>query len=150
MEQAEKRSYEIGFMARDEAGVAVLVNALKSHGGEIVLEGPVEQVPLAYKIKKQAQAHFGYLHFTMDPAQTAVLSDVLERAEGVLRFLITTPPFIKQKPRPMMPPDAAWSSSSPRRAAEAAAQPEKKPAAPQLPLSNEALEKKIEEILQQS
>ncbi|MFH1246620.1 MAG: 30S ribosomal protein S6 [Candidatus Liptonbacteria bacterium] len=146
MEQAEKRSYEIGFVTRDAEAISALLESLKRYGAEITLEGPIEQIPLAYKIKKQTQAQFGYVHFLMDPAQIAVVNDELERAEGVLRFLIITPPFMKQKSR-MMPQDMNRPAVPHRAAAETLA--EKKPA-PVSPLSNEALEKKIEEILQQS
>lgn len=138
----DKKAYEIGFMARDEKGASEIVERVKAHGGEILLEGPVEQVSLAYKIKKQAQAHFGYLHFAMEPANVKVFSDELQRVPNVLRFLVVTPPFEKQKPR-QMPVEREYAASRPR--AE-----ERKTVAAPLPLSNEALEKKIEEILQQS
>lgn len=146
MEQAEKKVYEIGFMARNEKGVAEVVEHVKKHGGEVVLEGAVEEMALSYPIKKQSQAHFGYLHFSADPAEIKPLNDELERVTDVLRFLIITPPFEKQKPR-TMPPDRVRPGQSPRPQQMPIA--EKKPVAP-LPLSNEALEKKIEEILQQS
>ena len=173
MEQVEKRSYEIGFMARDEKGLAAVLDRVKAHGGEITLEGPVDEVALAYEIKKQKQARFGYLHASLDPSEIAVLNQELERAESILRFLIMTPPFIKPAPRQM--PDgrsahaggsAASSSPAPfssvggisRRAGDArysgsgdvATPTTGRQPLPPAPLSNEALEKKIEEILKEA
>ncbi len=146
----EKKTYELAFMARDEKGIGDLTSRIKDAGGEVVLEGPVEQMQLAYPIKKQTQGHFGYLHVKLDADKVNPLMEGLEHAQGILRALIITPVVGKQKPRQMPMGDKARSTTPGTSARPMAA--EKKPAAPAAPapLSNEALEKKIEEILQQS
>lgn len=142
METNEKKTYEIGFIAKDEKGIHELMDRLKAHGAEILLEGPVEHISLAYEIKKEKEANLGFLHFSAEAASIKPLSDELKRSESILRFLITTPPYIKPKPR-QMPPDRAKSSQKQTPVAtDRVAAPEH--------LSNEALEKKIEEILQES
>jgi ribosomal protein S6 len=161
MEQAEKRSYEIGFMARDEKGVAAVLERVKAHGGEITLEGPVEEMALAYPIKKQTQARFGFIHATMVPAEIPVLNQELERTDSVLRFLIMTPPFIKPAPRQIPEGRMRDGSASVSGASSASSAPmssgttRREESAPRTasapaPLSNEALEKKIEEILKEA
>lgn len=145
----EKKTYELAFMARDEKGIGELTSRIKEAGGEIVLEGTVEQMQLAYPIKKQTQAHFGYVHVKLDADKVNPLMEGLEHAQGILRSLIIYPIVGKQKPRQMPMGDKSYSTTPTASARPAA---EKKPVAPTAPapLSNEALEKKIEEILQQS
>ncbi|MEY4731178.1 MAG: hypothetical protein RL681_124 [Candidatus Parcubacteria bacterium] len=136
----EPRIYEIGFLAVDEEGARAVLEALKRRGAEIVLEGPVERITLAYPIKHQPSAYFGYMHFRVAPDAIRAIQDDTQGHASVLRVLIVTPPLLKPKPR--------WEGSKihPRTSAGAAPQTQEAPKGP-LPLSNEALEKQIEEIL---
>lgn len=137
MDQKDKKEYEVGFLVREESKAREVVDAVKAAGGEVTLEGPVNRIRLAYQIDKQTEALFGFTQFMMDPAAAKALEKALTMNPDVLRFLILTPPPLKEKPR------------KPR---EAMPRPASKPypsRAPEAPtLSNEALEKKIEEILQ--
>lgn len=135
-----KKDYEISFLCREEKGPEEVLRLVKRSGGEVATEGPVERIALAYKIEKESSAYFGFFHFSFSPSDMKALEHDLTTSPAVLRYLIITPPFVKAKskgtgkPRPQAPTsDFA---------------PEKKQV-PTLPLSNEALEKKIEEILQQ-
>lgn len=137
--ETNKKDYEISFLCKEEGGPDELRKFIIRSGGEVLLEGPVERIALAYKIKKEAAAYFGYFHFSMEPAAVKAMESDLNTSAFVLRYLIITPPFVKPKPRGTGRPKA---QGAPVQAAE------KKPVEG-LPLSNEALEKKIEEILQQ-
>ncbi len=136
------KNYEIAFLAKDEKGAEGVLSTLKGRGAEILLEGPVEKITLAYKIKREMSAYFGYMHFRMPKADVAVIRKDLATHPFILRSLIVTPPFEKQKPLWEGRPRAKF-------AAPPVAAPQITPESPQssLPLSNEALEKKIEEIL---
>jgi len=135
------KEYEIAFLLRDEKGLDLVREAVRRGEGEMILENPGERIALAYKIEKESAAHFGYFHFRMDPARLADLRRDLDARSEILRFLIITPPFVKTKPRsPFKPKTAPGPEGEDRR-------PSAPP--PAMPLSNEALEKKIEEILQQ-
>jgi ribosomal protein S6 len=136
-----KKDYEISFLTKEESSPDEVRKLLLRSGAEILLEGPVEKIALAYKIEKESSAYFGFFHFSFAPGAMPELQHELTTSPFVLRFLVITPPFVKAKPRPMGKPMKA-------KAPEAAVPTEKK-AVPSLPLSNEALEKKIEEILQQ-
>lgn len=138
-EDIQTKEYEISFLGQDEAGKDAVLNLLRREGGEVVLEGPVEKIALAYDIEKHSSAYFGYFHFRLSPDRLPALQNDLGTENAVLRFLIVTPPFAKTKPRSLGRPKTVSSSGS----APA------KPAPESLPLSNEALEKRIEEILQQ-
>lgn len=141
METEGKKQYETAFLLKEESGVHDVVKSLKTRSAEIIFEGPVEKIDLAYKIKKESSAYFGYLHFEAAPEDVKSLNDDLRNKDSVLRFLIVTPPFVKSKARP-----------SPRMILKTPAEPriEKRRQPAPLPLlSNEALEKRIEEILQE-
>ncbi len=74
-------------------------NLLKDMGLEIISEGGVTEMRLAYPIKKETRANFGYLHFGAEPRAANSLRDSLQLNTNVLRFLIVTPPFIKIQSR---------------------------------------------------
>ncbi len=137
-EDIQTKEYEISFLAQDEAGKDAVLSLLRREGGEVLMEGPVEKIALAYDIEKNSSAYFGYMHFRLTPDKLPALQKDLGTENAVLRFLIVTPPFAKTKPRgPGRPKTVPSSGSAPM-----------KPLPEAMPLSNEALEKKIEEILQ--
>ncbi len=140
-QELKKRKYEIGFMLKTE-DKSVVSQSLTNRGFALLTENPLEKIQLAYPIRKESYAYFGYSHFEGDPAAIKNLKDDLKLNPEILRYLIITPPFIK-KP--------AWRKPvSDRMLEETRFTP---PAVKQdLPaessiLTNEALEKKIEEIL---
>lgn len=137
MDQIEKKEYELSFLTKEETGPQEIVKLIKRFEGEITSEGSVEKIALAYKINHESAAYFGYVHMAMLPENVKPLDHELSVNPQVLRFMIITPPFVKGKPRPLMKPGA-------KSAPEAKADKKKAEA----PLTNEALEKKIEEILQ--
>lgn len=134
MESEDKKKYEISFLIRDEAETPELLKILKQHGAEILFEGHLRKINLAYKIRKEASAYFGYLHFSAAPGAIAGLEEALRTKVSILRYLIVTPPFARMKSQQRERPREAAPASPAQLSA--------------MPLSNEALEKKIEEILQ--
>ena len=138
-EKADPKEFEISYLLKDEGGASDVLKLLKQHDFVVDHENPVKKIALAYKIKKETSAYFGFAHFKGDPAEIKSLDHNLTSSQQVLRFLIITPPFsttkvVSQKPRPV-------------KAVKPKTETEERPAA-NAPLSNEALEKKIEEILQ--
>ncbi len=132
----EIKEYEIAFLARDEKEIGGILGIIARFGAETVFHGPVEKISLAYPIKKETSANFGYLHFTLDSQKIASLARELRMNPTIIRFLIVSPPFVKIK---------AKIIQNIKRAPQPAVERKIEP----LPLSNEALEKKIEEILQE-
>lgn len=138
--EIKKRKYELAFVIKSE-GFAVIAKLLASGGFTVLTENPLEKIQLAYPIKKENYAYFGYCHLEGEPAAIKNLRTDLKLNSEVLRYLIITPPFIK-KP--------AWRKSEPTNSPEETKfnppanrqSPSTEPA-----LTNEALEKKIEEIL---
>jgi ribosomal protein S6 len=140
MEEHDTKEYEISFLFTDEGAFSDVLAAVKNHGAEVTFEGPPKRVALAYPIKKEAHAFFGYCHARLLPERLGALKKELELHPAVARVLMTTPPLKK----------AERFAPSPER--EAGALASREPPTPKrreaLPLSNEELEKKIGEILQ--
>lgn len=142
LETNESKEYEISFLTREESETAELRSLIGSKGAEITFEGTVRKIALAYPIKRSLEAFFGFFHVRSSPDQVRAVDEALRMHPAVLRHLIITPPFVRLKPKgPSVP---RLSREAPRRAVrgETTARPAVSP------LSNEALEKKIEEILQ--
>lgn len=131
--EIEKRKYEIGFVLKTE-DASVISQSLKNRGFVILSENPLTKIRLAYTIKKENFAYFGYVHFEGEPAAIKNLRTDLKLNPEVLRYLIITRPFGEKEIKKSEPAESA----EPR---------EKLFLSPESVLTNEALEKKIEEIL---
>ncbi|MCL4405284.1 MAG: 30S ribosomal protein S6 [Patescibacteria group bacterium] len=128
------KSYEISFLLKSEVDAAVLVKKLSDLGAEISKEGPIEHINLAYPIKRETSAYFGYMNFNAEPGVVKSINDALELETKILRFLIITPPIEKMVPRRN---DYYRQAEQTTEAAKAKVEP----------LSNAELEEKLEEIL---
>jgi len=140
MEPADKKDYEIGFLAKTEEAAREVLKLIHQHQGEISSEGPLRRISLAYPIEKETHAHFGFLYVKLPPLSAKTLEHDLGTSQAVLRFLLVKLPSQKAVLAAAAKPRVARPGGPSARPA-----PETKP---QFPLSNEALEKKIEEILQ--
>lgn len=139
-EDKVKREYEIGFLVRSEEQGQEVVKVLHRYQAEITQEGQVAKIRLAYAIKKEMNVYFGFLWFVAEPDAVAKIEEDLRLNKEVLRFLIVTPPTKR---------------TAKEKGPEAKVRPEKPssplPVAAEMPsskeLTNEDLEKKLEEIL---
>lgn len=134
----DKKSYEASFVSATEEGAKKFAEALKSAGAELVSGTPLTRIQLAYPIEKKEEAYFGCINFNVEPQEIAQLEKQLRVQPPVLRFLIITPPFLKQKERRQYVPKRKTSPTS-------FPAVERKQVSH---LSNEALEKQLKEILQ--
>ena len=132
--QTEKNKYEISFLAPTEEGAGIVLKHLNQVGAEINGEQQLEQMSLAYPIKKHNSAYFGCIHFALDPEEVTVLRDTLKFEENILRYTIVTPPFIKVE---------ETQPRGPRVAQEMVI--ERAPSTPET-VSNKDLEARLEEI----
>jgi len=140
--ESNKKDYEISFLAKEESGLSEVQKTLVRAGAEVTMTGPLERIVLAYKIEGEVSAYFGFFHFASEPANIKDIEHDLTANSTVLRSLIVTPPFVKTRSRGLGP-----KPKGPVPTEET--QPERQAPVASGPLSNEALEKKIEEILQQ-
>lgn len=142
MEKQEgKRTYEIAYLLHFEEEGAEIMSALKQVEAEIVKEGQLSHIKLAYPIKKEKSAYFGYLNFSVEPSQIEKLTSLLQLNSKVLRFLIVTP-FSQRgegSVRREEMKDVLRTEARPPQKQRSVVETQV--------LSNEALEEKLEEIL---
>ncbi len=139
--EIEKRFYELGFLMREERE-SLVKEILVKNNVEFVEEGKLVKVKLAYPIKKLNQAFFGYFRFASHPDKIDLIDKELKLIPEVIRFILIKLPkvvfrnFFKKEEPDLKKPKIEISLE------------EKKKTFPSSILTNEALEKKIEEILQ--
>ncbi|MEI6479228.1 MAG: 30S ribosomal protein S6 [bacterium] len=132
-----KNRYELSFVTQSEEATSVKA-LLAKNNAQIVNERPISKIQLAYKINKQGYGFTGTTEFWANAESVVSLRKDLQLEKDVLRGII-----IKLKEIKIGEVGVEEKSS------------EKTPSGPQRirnmfsgVLSNEALEKKIEEILQ--
>lgn len=130
--------YEVAFLVRTEADVASVAALLTQHGAEVVSEGPVRQLQLAYPIAKLNEAYFGYVQARMTPAAAKQMEQDVRVMPAIARMMIVVADVPKQqKPREQRPVEGAEGHAARRPAGRTIPAPT---------LSNEELEKALEEI----
>ena len=152
MEEKDKKEYELGVLVATEDDLAPVMALVREHNGEPSTEPRTKKLALAYEIKKHKDAVFSYWNFKALTADAKELEKALNTKAEVIRSLMIaspapmmTPADHERIPAAMMGPDRRRTRTM--RPATGTSTADAKPSAPK-PLSNEALEKKIEEILQ--
>ncbi len=134
----EKKNYEVGFISGSENTKTEVAKTIKDLEGEITIEGEPLKIRLAYPIKKQSSAVFCYLQFILKPENLIAFKKTIKLNPLILRFLIVKltegekRAVVKDKERILRPRFSPVAPSAPKTVNA---------------LSNEELEKKIEEIL---
>ncbi len=136
-DQKESKLYEVGFLIKAEEAAQSVLGLLKQHGAEIASEGALKKLTLAYPIKKTVAGFFGYIQFRLSPDSINALQHDMRMNPSVLRCIFVMATVLR-------PDDSRSGAPRMRRPRPAMSEQPKKPET----LSNEAIEKKIEEILQ--
>jgi ribosomal protein S6 len=152
-EDKDKKEYELALLLRNEDNLAGVLALVTQHNGEGVSEPRAKRLQLAYEIKKLNEAVFVYFTFKMFADELKALEGELNVHPNVLRSMVIASPAPAERAPAAMPYERRSSgsrsssgSSASRSAAPSAPASEPRPASSR-PLSNEALEKTIEEIL---
>ncbi|MBI2035764.1 MAG: 30S ribosomal protein S6 [Candidatus Liptonbacteria bacterium] len=145
MSESEKQ-YELSLMLQTEEIYPEVLNLLKNNGASALHENALARFKLAYQIKKQTAGVFTYLVFEMAPDKVSAINRELEVLNGVLRFLIITPPIKQRVDRGMRGPrDLKPRTERPKREITTERKEPRRESGEAI--SNELLEKKLEEIL---
>ncbi len=148
-EEKDKKEYELALLLNSEDDLAGIIKLVGTHSADGLSEPRAKRLQLAYEIKKHTEAVFVYFTFKMFGNDMKELEHELNAHADVLRFMvIASPAPAERTATSAMPQREERRPRSNSYAAPAAAPTEVPKAAPSRPLSNEALEKKIEEILQ--
>jgi ribosomal protein S6 len=145
MEDTEKiqKEYEIGVLVRREEDLATVKSFMERHRAACAADFQAKKIALAYPIKKETDAFFAFCRFSAEPADVKQLERDLLTEPTVLRSLILVP--FKMSHREAVGLSKKHSKSRSHPASVATPAPSSAPFVQTL--SNEALEKKIEEML---
>jgi ribosomal protein S6 len=150
MDEEDPKNYELAILVKSEDQLPEIAAFLGQHEATVAGEPRVRKIALAYPVKKETEAIFASYLFSAVPSQAKKLEKDLSVRQDVLRSMIiiaipvedtrTTSSegssFAPRRPRPTgRPPEVAPVPVAPR------------PVSAPAHLSNEALEKRIEEIL---
>lgn len=143
-----KKEYEISYLVREEGDRQELVKLLNSYKAEILNEGKISKITLAYPIKKEKSAYFGFFVFAVEPEMIKEVKEKLKLNNKVLRSLIITPPIEQREKRVIIKLGESIRPAKPKKQPvfEEEQLKIKKEEAPPM-IDNELLEKKLEEIL---
>ncbi len=155
----ELKNYEISFLLNSENTYQELIQALKNCQFSIIDEGSISKIKLAYPTKKENFAYFGCLRFSGHPHDVKNLNSQLKTNPKILRFLIIHQSIISAGGGPALSGKESERGSngqssltqakrlSERQKIQGALSQEAERISKPRVLSNEALEKKLEEIL---
>ncbi len=93
----ENKIYEISFLTKTEDDRREIEQAIKKYQMSIIEAGQWARIKLAYPIKKENFAYFGYLIFSGEPQSAKSLSNEFKNSPGILRFLIISNPVLNKK-----------------------------------------------------
>lgn len=153
--------YEIGYLLKpglNEEAVLEFAEKLKTEiagkNGIVITEGRAKKETLAYPVKKETLAFFGWLKFSFSNADSSPIKEIkafLNKQNDILRFLIIKTSKEEQA-KPALP--RYFLSKTPK---EKAALPEEKPeektkeksrpTPEETKIKEEEIDKKIEELL---
>ena len=139
----EIKNYEIGFLVREELHREDVIKILKNHHFSVIQDGRTLKTKLSYLIKKESFVFFIYLYFSGDPKNIKELDKELKMNSKILRFLIIASSILPIEKEAIVRPER---EELPERQ-EPAPRYVKREIKKTESLSNEALEKKLEEIL---
>lgn len=95
----DTKVYEFAFLLNgrlSETDAAALFDKLENifsdFGAKTIKKSNLERKPLAYPIKKEGEAYFGYFHLELDPEKVAEIKEKFRYENGILRHLCLTPP----------------------------------------------------------
>ncbi len=146
----EIKNYEIGFLLKSEEDRKIIFSVIESAGFNLLNEGLISNVKLAYPIKKQNFAQFGYVYFSAEPDKIEEFKKDLSMAPAVLRFTVFADPVIKIKEDEARAEKKYFESEKHVNIQEAQPVKERRQTVKSQKvetLTNEDLERKLEEIL---
>jgi small subunit ribosomal protein S6 len=131
----KEREYEISFWLKNESDLEKVKSILADFNCQLTYAGELRRMQMAYPIKKETAGFFGFLHFQADPSIIGDLRKELQVEGGCLRFMIVSNPIKKhqEKDRPKTQVKEKKEEKVEQRSSGI--------------ITNEELEKKLEEIL---
>jgi len=146
----DKKTYELALLLKNEEDLTGVLAFIRAHDAEIVSEPRAKRLALAYAIKGVSEAVFVSCMFqAIGQNAKNIEKDLVTNAHVIRSMVVVAPPPSAERQQtstPVLPGQERERGGTYRPTTRTFNTGESKPAAPR-PLSNEALEKKIEEIL---
>lgn len=139
MEQDDKKEYELSFLLKNEESINALQGVLSRFKCEVTSQSEIKRTVLAYPIKKETSALFGYVYFMALPSVIQEFTHELRLEPGILRFLIINEP-LKRTFASMEEEGGSYHNTERSKSTVSEERPSHT-------VTNEDLEKKLEEIL---
>lgn len=103
----ETRKYELSFWltsnlneSEAEAVFNEIAKKIESLGGQIINTQIPQLKPMSYKIKKETNGYFGFIHFSGGEDKVSDLEKETQLNDKILRFIIVRIRDSKQRPKP--------------------------------------------------
>jgi len=139
--KSEKKTvYELGYILRLDSDKSSIKEVLEKIGAKVLAHADLKTISLAYPIKKQEKAEFGFCHFETEVENPKLeIENVLKFKDEVLRSILVKLPEEKEKKAPR-------KSAKPEKNKETS-KDDKEPIQSLESISNETLEEKLEELV---
>jgi len=140
-------------MLNSEEAINDVVSVLNKAGVEIEKQEAPRKVNLAYEIKKHNEAYFAVILFSASPDQLPVIEETFKFSNFILRYILIKPIVIKKtkiSTKEKTSPDDSTINNNIETKQEILEQtktPSHSVSGQREALTNEDLEKKLEEIL---
>jgi ribosomal protein S6 len=142
------KQYELAVLVKNEEDLAGIAAFLGQHQATVTGEPKIKKIALAYPVKKVKEAFFASYLFTALPDNAKAMEQDFAVRHEVLRAMIINAVTPNERRAPMGDIAALRRRAKPMTRTTAPATTAPKQAAPAGAVTNEALEKRIEEILQ--
>lgn len=143
-EVKDKKTYELALLLKSEGDLTDVLAFIRAHDAEILSEPRAKKLALAYAIKGNTEALFVSCMFqAIGQNAKSIEKDLVTNARVIRSMVLVAVPLAE---RQASVPSFPSQERGYRPVTRTFTAGESKPPAPR-PLSNEALEKKIEEIL---
>ena len=134
-EEKDTKKYELAFWLKDETDFSKIKSIMDDLGLQIYNTSELRHLQFAYPINKLTSGYFGFVHFEGSPENVASLGHSMKVENVSLRYIISKNPIKKMELREMRRPMPEKKSEKPVEQKTSDV------------VTNEELEKKLEEIL---
>ena len=97
MDNEELKNYEISFLTKEEGGREDVFQLIKKHDIGVAGDSQTIRIKLAYPVKKEQFGHFGCIYFSAKPEAIEGIRDSLKINPQILRFSIGRAPRFKDE-----------------------------------------------------
>jgi len=96
VEEIDKKEYEISVLLKNEEDIKEMKDLMKKHGFEVTFESPFKRMSLSYEIKKEASAVFGWFYILSKTSAIKDFTKEIKVEPWCIRSLVITDPVKRE------------------------------------------------------